>query len=228
MTKTTNAATGVPAWSVKDWILLGANAAVFLVMFLVFDGKLPDQVASHYDINGDMDGTMPKWGFWLLYGALSIGLPLLITLSRYIDPRKKNYARFQGYFDLIRWTISAFLQVMFLFIALDSSGHRMPIPNLIIGAIGLLFVVVGNRMSQVRSNFFVGIKTPWALMDEDNWRRTHRIGARLWVVSGLLMVAAALIASSVWLAVVTIAAVVISSVIPTAYSYLLFRRKSAS
>ena len=35
------------------------------------------------------------------------------------------------------------------------------------------------------SNYFCGIKTPWALADEENWRRTHRFAGPMWFWGGL-------------------------------------------
>ncbi|MFC5401696.1 SdpI family protein [Cohnella soli] len=217
-----------PVWSTQDWILIGANALIFMAMFLIFNHQLPEQVASHYNINGDQDRMMAKWSFWLMYGLIGVLLPAIISVSRLIDPRKNNYTRFQGYFDLMRWAISLFLQAIFLIVILDNTGHKLPALNLVMGGIGVLLIVIGNRMGQLRSNFFVGIRTPWALMDEDNWRKTHRLGARMWVLCGLILFIAAWFAPAPWLAGIVIAAVAVCAGIPTLYSYLLFRGKSAS
>lgn len=49
------------------------------------------------------------------------------------------------------------------------------IPLVITIAIGILFLFIGNELPKVKSNFFMGIRTPWALCSEENWRRTHRL-----------------------------------------------------
>ena len=54
-------------------------------------------------------------------------------------------------------------------------------------ALGALFVVLGNYMPKMRRNFFVGIRTPWTLADEDVWFRTHRLGGVLFVIGGVLL-----------------------------------------
>ena len=51
-------------------------------------------------------------------------------------------------------------------------------------ALGIVFIVLGNYMPLFRQNFFAGIKTPWALADEEIWNRTHRIGGRCWFACG--------------------------------------------
>ncbi|TVX96076.1 SdpI family protein [Cohnella terricola] len=213
-------------WSGKDWTLLGANALLFIVLFLVFNHQLPDQMASHYNINGEQDRMMAKWSFWLLYAATGIALPSILTATRFVDPRKNNYSRFEGYFYLIRWAVSLFLHAVMLLIILDNAGYKLPTINIVVGGIGVLWMILGNRMGQVRSNFFIGIRTPWALMDEQNWRLTHRLGARVWFAAGLIMFVSAWFVSSFWIAAVILVSALGSALIPAVYSYMLYRRAS--
>ncbi|WP_239615907.1 SdpI family protein [Cohnella mopanensis] len=220
--------TGKFPWSRKDWILLGTNVLLFLILYFAFNDRLPDQVASHYNVYGEQDRTMVKWSFWLMYAGLSVALPGVLSALRYIDPRKKNYSRFEGYYGLIRWAISLFLHGVFFMMIVDQVGYHISTDNFIIGGLGILWVVIGNRMGQVRSNFFIGIRTPWALLDENNWRLTHRMGARLWVAAGLVMFACAWFVPSAWVAAVVLICAVTSSLIPAAYSYLLFKRTAKS
>lgn len=216
------------AWSSKIWILVAANALIFIILYLLYNDKLPDNVASHYNASGEINGRMAKWSFWLMYAGLGVALPVLLSVARYIDPRKSNYSRFEGYFDLMRWTISLFIHAIFLFIILDNSGYDLPIPKLVVGGIGVMWILIGNRMGQVRSNFFIGIRTPWALTDDDNWRKTHRLGAKLWVITGLLMLATACFGSMPWLIAVTLVGAISCSLIPTAYSFLLYKNKKSA
>lgn len=212
-------------WSKNDWIMLGTNALLFVILFLIFDNRLPASMASHYNVHGEQDDTMAKWSFWLLYAAIGVALPTILSAMRYIDPRKKNYTRFEGYYQLMRWAISLFMHAVILLVIMDNLGYKLPAIQLVIGGLGLLWMIIGNRMGQVRSNFFVGIKTPWALSDENNWRLTHRLGARLWFIAGLIMFASAWFVPSSWTVGVLLTCVLASSLIPTVYSYILSRRK---
>lgn len=54
--------------------------------------------------------------------------------------------------------------------------------------IGLVIFVLGWIVPHLKRNETVGIRLPWTLQDEENWRRTHRFAGRLWIVSGLLMI----------------------------------------
>lgn len=216
------------AWSSKDWLLLAVNALLFIVFYFLFNDRLPDEVGTHYNLQGEQDGSMSKTSFWLMNGALCVALPALLSVLRLIDPRRHNYSRFEGYYYLIRWAISLFLQGAVLVVILMNLDYDIPVLQLVLGGLGLLWIVIGNRMGQLRSNFFIGVKTPWALTDENNWKLTHRLSARLWVIAGLIMFVAAWIISVEWFLPVLLISVLSSSLIPVVYSFILYSRKSKS
>ncbi|WP_158788585.1 SdpI family protein [Granulicella sp. L46] len=47
-----------------------------------------------------------------------------------------------------------------------------------------LGVRVGNLLSKVRPNFFLGVRTPWTLASERVWIATHRFASWITVFSG--------------------------------------------
>ncbi|WP_123042193.1 SdpI family protein [Cohnella candidum] len=213
-------------WTRRDVWLIGFNVAAFIVLFAVFNGSLPDVVGSHYNVAGEQDGTMPKWGFWLLTAVLLIGLPLLMKALQFADPRKANYAWFDGFFDLFRWALSLFMLGVFLMMIFTNLGYHIPAINILLGGLGVLWFVIGNRLGQVRSNFFFGIRTPWTLMDDNNWRLTHRFGARMWVIAGLIMFVCCWFVNAYAAAAILISCAALSAIVPMVYSYLLFARQS--
>ncbi len=215
-------------WGRHFWVLLAVNALIFVCFCIAFYQGLPEDMTSHYNASGEADRTMTKFSFWLLYGSVGILLPAVLTFVRNIDPRKPNYNRFRGYFTLMRYAVSVFLHGIFLMIILDNLDYDVPVMTIVMGGIGLLWIVVGNGMSQLRSNFFMGIRTPWTLTDEDNWRRTHRVGARLWVLSGILMFAGAFFLTPTGLIVDLAIMIFLSVVIPYVYSYKLYKDKFAN
>ncbi|WEK53861.1 MAG: SdpI family protein [Candidatus Cohnella colombiensis] len=214
-------------WSRKDWVLLAVNIAIFAILFVIFNRKLPDEVASHYNISGELDRMMGKVAFWIMYGAIGILLPSFLAALRKIDPRKQNYNKFAQSFYVIRFAISMFIHGIMLVIILDNLDYNLPIQNILLGGFGLLWIVIGNYMSQVRSNFFVGIKTPWALSDERNWRLTHRFAARFMFIAGILMFASTWFVGQTFVVVMIIlAGTLISSLSPVLYSYLVYRNSN--
>ncbi|MDG0811168.1 SdpI family protein [Cohnella rhizosphaerae] len=212
-------------WSGRDWLLLGINALIFVVMFVVFNDDLPAEVGTHFNGQGEQDGAMSKSFFWLFNGIVTVALPAVLSFLRAIDPRRQNYKFFNDYYYLTRWAVSLFLQVILLVVIFVNLDYNVPTLHLVLGGLGLLWIVIGNRMGQLRSNFFFGIKTPWALTDEHNWKLTHRLSARLWFIAGIVMFASAWIIPSDWILPVLIICVLISALVPFVYSYMLYTRR---
>ncbi|GMK47126.1 hypothetical protein PghCCS26_42560 [Paenibacillus glycanilyticus] len=209
-------------WGKQDWILLIVNAVIFGIVFFVFNHQLPDVVGSHYNVKGEQDGTMAKSSMWLLYAGVGIVLPVFLSVVRNVDPRRQNYARFSEYYTLMRWTISLFIHGVFVLMMLQNLDYDLPFVNIVFGGLGIMWMIIGNRMGQLRSNFFMGIRTPWTITDENNWRSTHRLGGRLWFIAGILMLLGACLLSAKWLIAVLIVSMILSVVIPYLYSYLLY------
>ena len=215
----------VPVWTAKDWWLPVVNAVIVAVVYLLFNDKLPDRVAAHYNINGEANRYMAKGTFWLTYAALTIALPVVMTFLRSIDPRKANYAQFAPFYRLMRWVISLFLQVLLISIVLHESGSSIALHNMVLGAFGVMWMLLGNQLGRVRSNYFIGIRTPWALNDDTNWKQTHRLAAKLWFFAGVVMFALAWFLPAQWAIVTAIVCIAGSSLASILYSYLLYRRK---
>ena len=107
-----------------------------------------------------------------------------------------------------------------------SLGWRIRIEQWVSVGVGALFVVIGNVMSRVRPNWFVGIRTPWTLSSEGVWRKTHRLGGYLFVGCGLLTAAAGVVRAR-WSVPVLVAGAVTTAVTSVVYSYLAWRREQA-
>jgi uncharacterized membrane protein len=85
--------------------------------------------------------------------------------------------------------------------------------------------MLGNYFQAVRPNYFIGIRTPWTLENEQTWKKTHRLGGRLWMAGGILIAILSLI---IWnnLAIAITFGVILSVMVmvPVVYSYLEFLR----
>ena len=60
--------------------------------------------------------------------------------------------------------------------------------------IGVLFLFIGNMMGKLKSNYFIGCRTPWALADPDVWNKTQRMGGYVFFITGLAAVLLSLFA----------------------------------
>jgi uncharacterized membrane protein len=89
--------------------------------------------------------------------------------------------------------------------------------------IGGLFLVIGGFLGKTRSNWFMGIRTPWTLSSERSWALTHRLGGRLFMAAGLLSVVLALVASAEVVFYALLPAAGVAAIVPIVYSYFVWR-----
>lgn len=181
---------------------------------------LPDQVPSHWNIEGEVDGYSSKYVMPLV-NILIYPLLLLIPL---IDPRKKNYRFFAGAYFKIRFVLHLFLSIMTMTVLLMATGADIQVDRVVVTCVLLLFIALGNYMGNIRSNYFVGIRTPWTLENTEVWRRTHLVAGRLWFWGGLVCLIISFFISEPSVFVVIISVIAILSIVPVVYSYLIFRK----
>jgi uncharacterized membrane protein len=180
--------------------------------------RLPAAVPVHWDLHNHVNGTWPR--FWAAaFPALGVlGLAVLSVLLPTVSPRQFAIRSFVGIWGLLMLASQGFVLVIGLGMLLAGAGYVVSLPVVVMLAVGVLFVLLGNYMGKLRRNFFIGIRTPWTLASDAVWERTHRFGGRLFVLGGLVMVIAALVDPVPWLLLVVVL-VVLS--IAAGYSYFI-------
>jgi len=141
----------------------------------------------HWGIDGTPDRYGGKAEGLLMLPLVTLGIALLFTLILYIDPLRTNIMQ-SGKAYTITWTVLLlFMAALHLFVVLFTLGW-VENTNLIFSlGVGMLFLILGNYMGKIRRNYTFGIKTPWTLASDHVWDKTHRLGGKLFVLAGLLM-----------------------------------------
>ncbi len=206
--------------SKKGQIILWIITLVSFAGILAVYHKLPDRVPIHWNSNWEVDGTASKNKMFLIGAvpALANGLFYLLPI---IDPRRKNYdAKTYGLMRAVIVLLFVFLSWATVVTALDLGINDKLLLSVIIG---IAFIAMGNYLPKVKSNFFVGIKNPWALSDPTIWRKTHKVSGYFFFIIGLLMLPMGVIDTPlysnlvIWVLLIGIIAVNI-------YSYILYRK----
>ena len=91
--------------------------------------------------------------------------------------------------------------------------------------LSILFLVIGNYLPSLKPNYFIGIRTPWTLESEEIWRKTHRLGSRVWVIGSLLMIVLWFFVPSSGYSIVFFVGVLTLALIPTLYSFYLYMQE---
>jgi len=202
-------------------MIIGATLAGLLLW-----SRLPEQMASHWNINDQVDGYMSRfWGVFMV-PLITLGMFVLFLVIPSIDPLKANIAQFRGAFNLFIVLIVAFMLYIYgLTLAWNLGYTSFRISTSLLPALGLLFIFIGFMLRQAKRNFFIGIRTPWTLSSDRVWDKTHQIGSILFMIAGALAVIGSFFGGAIafWLLMVPIFGSVIFLVI---YSYVLYKQET--
>ena len=173
------------------------SAMVIVVGFLlglVLSGQLPSRIPIHWGLGGTVDGYAdPVLAVWLL-PAIALGLFLILSNLRRLDPMRANYVQFEGTIGRFTLAIIIFLMALHILILINGLGWDVNVPRILLVLVGILFASLGNELGRLRPNSFAGIRVPWTLTNEDVWRQSHRVGGRIMVLSGLVIALMSLVA----------------------------------
>lgn len=208
----------------NKWELLASSIIILLpaLLGLILWNKLPEQMTTHWGADGSADG-------WSVKALAVFGLPLFILVLHWVcvfftvkDHKNKDQSK--KVLGMI-WWICPFLSVFANAITYAAAfGKDFNIGTLTLISIGLLFLVLGNYLPKCKQNYTIGIKVKWALQNEENWNATHRMGGKLWVIGGLIMMVCVFLPEtfSSWVVLVLLP---VLAVIPIVYSYAYHRKQ---
>ena len=104
-------------------------------------------------------------------------------------------------------------------------GSAFNTTSIVFVMVGLLFTFLGNLMYNIKPNYFIGIRLPWTLDNENNWKLTHRLAGVTWFIGGIVCAVVALILVPKNMFPVLIGITVLLVLIPSVYSFAIFKRK---
>lgn len=158
-----------------------------IIMVSLVYQKLPTLVPMQWEASGGVRYG-DKWQLYIIAG-LCLVMGIFMPLVPKIDPRKKNYEKFfLAYENIILMIVIFMAAIMAISLSESLNPGRISIPRVVSGCVGFLFVFLGNMMPKVKSNFFTGVRTPWALSSEMVWNKTQRLGGKVFFFGGLIMI----------------------------------------
>lgn len=197
---------------------------ISFIISLSFYNQLPDKIASHWNAKGEADDYQSKYFVLLLMPAFSLFILMLFLVLPLIDPLRKNIKKFQKHYDMFFFIlILFFLYIHIMTIAWNINDFKFNMSLAVIPAVGLMFIYIGFLLKHVKRNWFMGIRTPWTLSSENVWKKTHDLGSRLFIISGIITLAGVFfIKYLIWFILIPVIVTVTWLFI---YSYLVWRKE---
>ncbi|MGV6862713.1 MAG: SdpI family protein [Putridiphycobacter sp.] len=198
--------------------------AILPFVYLAFVwNTLPDEVPIHWNAKGEIDGWGSKYSLVWLSGLLTLLLYFIFLLVPFIDPKKK-LAQMGGKFHSFKLVLLGFMSILSIYIIYSAASAELTNPGFITALVGVMFVVMGNYMKTIKPNYFLGIRTPWTLENEQVWRSTHELASKLWFVGGLLVMVSSFLLPPFANMFVMIGIIAVITLVPIIYSYRLFQK----
>jgi len=170
----------------KEWVIIIICIGLPMAYLASIYEALPDIVPTHFNHKGEVDGRGEKSTLLfmnLLITTVSLFTYFLVKYAKKIDPKKSGQS--PELLQKIAYMLLVFLSAIQMVIihatqtgSLEGNRYLMPL-------IGLLFAGLGNFMHSIKPNYFIGMRLPWTLEDPENWRKTHQLGSKLWMIGGI-------------------------------------------
>jgi immunity protein, SdpI family len=184
-----------------------------------------DRIPIHWNIHGEVDGWASKDQPFLAFYLMPVVIGGIVVLGLFVLPwlSPRNFAveGFRATYDYVFFLVTAlfaYLEGVILWSQFE--GGAFPERWLIAGFF-LFFALIGNVLGKVKSNFWMGIRTPWTLASERVWNQTHRVAAWLYVAVGLLGFVGVLAGVP---PVVCFVFLIVGALAPALYSLVLYKR----
>ncbi|WP_264448365.1 SdpI family protein [Bacillus cereus] len=185
--------------------------------------NLPDTMIIHWGTEG-ANGFASKFNAMLLLLGIMIFTYVLLTVTPKIDPKKKNYDKFSRSYTIMNYSVLVVLFLINMLVIGVGLGYDIPMNSTPYILVGLLFIVIGNYLPQCKPNYFVGIKTPWTLSNEEVWRKTHRFSGKVFVVLGSIMILS-IFAPAAWKSFLVIGIIIGAVGLTMGYSYVAYKKE---
>lgn len=210
----------------SDWLIWIIILTPYLFVTYFWE-QFPDQVPTHFGMDGQPDDYSSKVVGLLLFPGINILLYFLFIVMPKIDPSKRGQIFYQdkSKYKIVRTLIHALLSFVLMTIVFYSLGYKFNMTMFVFYGMLIFFLIMGNYMGNIRHNYFIGIRTPWTLANEAVWTGTHRLAAKVWVASSLLMMAVLPFLSTKLRSVAFATYVGVIVAVPVIYSYLEFRKQ---
>lgn len=193
----------------------------FLYLGIIWN-SLPDIVPTHWNIHGIADRYSRKESLiWIPF--LLPFLTYLIFIFAPIIDAKKRLENMGNKLIKLKFALTFIMSILALFI-IYFSGKQEFNRHIILIIIGTFLTILGNFFPTLKPNYFIGIRTPWTLRNENNWKETHRFGGKLWFISGISIIIINLFIQQDIITIYSFYTVIFISILPIIYSYYIYKK----
>lgn len=215
----------------KTKILFYVVMVLPILITIISLSILPDQIPAHYGI----DGQVTRWGS--KYETLM--LPIMIILfglfmvwmskragkeEKYGKNNEKNII-LNGILFLILFNVLNFYILYTAFHKVDNlSKISVSVEQLVMGALGISLIIIGNIMPKLKMNAIIGLRTTWSMKNEITWKKSQKFGGIVMMIIGTFIVVICCLCKGQLAGVISLALIVLMLVVDIIYTYLIAKK----
>ena len=191
------------------------------VVAFLYEPTLPGQIAIHWNIKGEADGYIDKSiGIYMMPMTSTVIYMLFLVLPK-ISPRGFRLDNVKNVLGILLLTILSLDFIIMVMMFEATLSPEFNITQWTYFLVGVLFVVLGNYMGKLPKNFFIGIRTPWTLVSDEVWFKTHKLGGRIFFATGLLTSLGSLLN---WPHIAMVTLLCMAALIPLVHSFVIYKK----
>lgn len=181
---------------------------------------LPNTIPMHWDAHGNVNGWGAK-GMLFIDPGIMAGILLLFVVLPWLSPKQFEMDSFRSTYLYIMVMILTLVGYVHALVLAAGLSMAIDMTRAVEGGLCLLIALLGNVLGKVRRNFYVGVRTPWTIANEQVWNATHRFAAKTLFAGGLAGLVAVILRAPFWL---PIAAILLGALIPVVYSLIFYKQ----
>jgi uncharacterized membrane protein len=206
--------------------ILSIAVSPMLYLLIVWN-SIPPSFTTRFEFNQAFEKVQSRESLLIAAVILSVVSALLYILMRNlkkVDPNVTDETPTSS-FNKLGLTLALFFVVLNYFLILSAKNQIVINTKVAIAGFGLLIMIIGNYMNNLKPNYVAGIRLPWTLNDAENWRKTHQLAGKIWFAGGIILIVASFLLSKSFLIPTVIILLVSLVIIPGVYSYKIYRNK---
>jgi uncharacterized membrane protein len=206
-------------WDVLALASIGSAGAASAALY----SRLPERVATHFDLHGNADGWMSRPWAAAFMPVVALGLWALVRFAPRVLPRSDEKRLETSIVALVAALTAIFMAAIHVVLLRVATTPGVSVTKTVLVLAGLLFVAIGLVLPRVKRNPIIGVRTAWTLRSDENWARTQRVGGYAMVLAGAGSVLAGGLGGTTG-AILAIAGLIVAGIVPVVYSLVVARQ----
>lgn len=172
---------------IKSLIITSIVCLLPIIFGLIFYNELPESIAIHRGIDNNPNGYFSKPVF--VFGIPVMMLALQVFCSIVSDLSDKNPEANKKVVTVYKWFIPILTVVLYIITIAVALGNSLDIKKIAMILLGILFIISGNYMPMVRSDYYMNSKI-FCLKNRDEKlsNRAIKISAYGLIIFGILFI----------------------------------------